>query len=167
MTDGLPVRRSGKVLLVNQDQQLLLFRANELLPEGGQREFWFPVGGGAEGDEGFAECAARELIEETGLHLPSERLGPVVAVRRGSFRFEGRDIWSDERYFFVSIASHNVDVSGFTELEQQIVTTHHWWSMSELRQTEQLVFPSPHELASLVLRLIGTGPIEQPIELSW
>ncbi len=167
MTPRLPVRRSGRVLLVNQDQQILLFRAHDLVPGATVRELWFPVGGGAEGDESFAECASRELFEETGLRIRPEELGPVVATRNGPLRFDDRDMWADEAYFFVPISGWEVDVSGFTELERQVVTDHRWWSIPELRATDRIVFPAPGELASLLSRLIATGPDGNAVELPW
>lgn len=164
---GMPVRRSGKVLLVNGNHELLLLSATMSRSDGSTRVGWFPVGGGAEGDETFAECAARELFEETGLRRSPQELGPIVAVRCGSFHFDGRELWSDEAYFFVKVGEWTVDVSGFTELERQVVTAHRWWSMAELRATEHIVFPPAHEVASLVSLLIASGPNGDVVKLSW
>jgi len=167
MTTDLPERRSGKVLLVDDERRVLLFRADEVLPEGSQRTIWFLTGGGAEAGESFAECAARELYEETGLRVAPEELGPVVAVRQGSFSFLGTEIWSNEAYFFLPVSSWDVDVSGFTELERELVTTHRWWSVQELRETDAVVFPSPPELATLLEQMLNPGQPPVPVEFSW
>ncbi len=164
---GLPIRRSGKVLLVDGQERLLLFRGDERLPGGGQRVFWFPPGGGVEADETFAECAARELFEETGMRLSPVDLGPPVAVRSGAFALNGVDIWSDEIFFFVRIHAWDVDTAGFTDLEREIITAHRWWSLEELQETDQLVFPPPDDLAALISRLFASGPPPEPVELTW
>ena len=167
MSADLPERPSGKVLLVDDERRVLLFCANEALPHGGQRTIWFLTGGGAEPGESFAECAARELFEETGLRVAPEALGPVVAVRAGSFSFLGSEIWSNEAYFFWPVASWDVDDSGFTELERALVTTHRWWTVQELRETAETVFPRASELATLVEQLLNQGCPHRPFEFSW
>jgi hypothetical protein len=35
----------------------------------------------------------------------------------------------------------NVDTSGFTELEARTVDGHKWWTVEELRATEETVYP--------------------------
>ncbi len=164
---GLPVRRSGRVLLVNQQQELLLFSAEERLPNGVWREIWFPPGGGVEGDESFSVCASRELFEETGLVIDAESLGPIVARRSGGFFLSGIETWADEALFLASVASWDVDVSGFTPLERQQLTAHRWWPLAELATTESQVFPSAAELVNLVSRVLASGPPAEPVVLSW
>jgi 8-oxo-dGTP pyrophosphatase MutT (NUDIX family) len=165
--NGLPVRRTGKVLLMNQSEQLLMFRATETLLDGSEREIWFPPGGGAEGDETFAECASRELLEETGLRLSPDELGPAVAFRRGAFVLDGVPTWSDEVFFFVAIPEWTVDVAGFTELEREQLTGHRWWPLCELRETERTIFPDPREMIALVTHILASGHPAESVELSW
>ncbi len=163
----LPVRRTGKVLLVNENRELLLFRANERLPDGTARQIWFPVGGGAEGDETFAECAVRELCEETGLRVAVEDLGDVVGVRAGGFVLDGVPTWSDEAFFFFTIPQWEVDDAGFTELERQQLIAHRWWPLTELANTDRTVFPSARELAALIATILTFGPPAEPAVLAW
>ena len=163
----LPVRRSGKVLLINQKQELLLFRANERLLDGSEREIWFAVGGGAEGDETFAECAARELFEETGLRLSPPELGNVVGIREGGFVLDGVPTWSDEAYFFASVPEWEVDDAGFTELERQQLVAHRWWPLAALESTDRTVFPPARELVGLISKMLSSGPPQDPVALTW
>ncbi len=52
--------REAAVFVRRGDQFLMLHRATD--------DYWHVVAGGAEEGETFAECASRELLEETGLH---------------------------------------------------------------------------------------------------
>jgi len=49
-----------------------------LLPPGGGEEAWLPPGGGLEPGESLAECAAREVWEETGLRV---RIGRIAFLQ--------------------------------------------------------------------------------------
>jgi len=40
----------------------------------GHFDFWVPPGGALEGSESVLDCARREALEETGLHVPTERI---------------------------------------------------------------------------------------------
>ncbi|MEO3939250.1 NUDIX domain-containing protein [Dermatophilaceae bacterium Soc4.6] len=51
-----------KVLLLDESDRLLLLRGSEH----GQRQFWFPVGGGVEAGEEPGAACLREIAEETG-----------------------------------------------------------------------------------------------------
>ena len=130
-------------------------------------EIWFPVGGGAEGDETFAECAVRELFEETGLRVAVEDLGDVVGVRRGGFVLDGVPTWSDEAFFFLTIPQWEVDDAGFTELERQQLIAHRWWPLTELASTDHTIFPSARELTALIATMLTFGPPHEPVELAW
>lgn len=55
------VVRDGRILLVNHR-------------EPGRFDFWVPPGGRLEGDESIFDCAQRETLEETGLHVELNRI---------------------------------------------------------------------------------------------
>ena len=150
----LPVRRAGRVLLVDGERRLLLFQSVDLLLDRPEL-IWFTPGGGLEPGEDFARGAARELVEETGLRVAPERLGQPVLLRRGVLRFEGVPHLFDEAYFYLPVERWEVDSRGFTDLERSAVAGHRWWTLAELAQTAELVFPEPPaRLAGLVRQLI-------------
>ncbi len=45
-------------------------------------------------------------------------------------------------------SDNDVDTSGFTDLEARTVDGHRWWSVDELRGTEETVYPV--QLATLL-----------------
>jgi 8-oxo-dGTP pyrophosphatase MutT (NUDIX family) len=166
MHDGLPERPSGRVLLIDAARRLLLFRAREALAKRDSRTIWFLPGGGAEAGESFAECAARELFEETGLRVPGEDLGQIAGVRQVTFWFQGTEIRANEAYFVHTIPVWEVDTSGFTELERDVVQDHRWWTLSELLATDEIVFPRASELAALLEQCFTFGAPTEPVRFS-
>jgi 8-oxo-dGTP pyrophosphatase MutT (NUDIX family) len=60
--------------IVVDDDRLLLVRHE--IPEKGE-VFWIPPGGGVEGEESIFECAAREVMEETGVEVVLDRVAYV------------------------------------------------------------------------------------------
>ncbi|WP_446689058.1 NUDIX hydrolase [Saccharothrix tamanrassetensis] len=136
----MPTQRvSARVVLVDGDDRVLLFEGFD--PARPEELFWFTVGGGVEPAEDLRATAVREAHEETGLRLsPDELVGPVWK-RRAVFSFDGLS-YAAEEWFFVSRAEcSDVDTSRFDELEQRTIRRHRWWSVEELRATDDTVYP--------------------------
>jgi len=131
-------REGAKVIMIAADGSILLFRGGDpARPEAGT--WWFPPGGGVEPGEAVEAAARREVFEETGLVLGE--LGPVAGRRRVEFQFDGRIIVSDEVYFVVRVAGGAISTDGWTELEREVVEEHRWWTVDELRATDETVYP--------------------------
>lgn len=131
-------RASAKVLLVDFAGRVLLFSGfDPARPE--EAPVWFAVGGGLEPGETPMEAAVREVREETGQVV--DDLGPVVLNRRFHWTFDGTLYDQEETYFLVRLPHFELSTAGWTEVEQATVTGHHWWSVAELRATDQKVFP--------------------------
>lgn len=110
--------------------------------------FWAAPGGALDPGESYDEAARREMIEETGWALDP---GPEIAQRLAEFTtLEGEEVWSDERYFAVRVPERRIDISGHTALEQRVMQQHKWWSVAELRASEELIYPE--DIAEMVER---------------
>jgi 8-oxo-dGTP pyrophosphatase MutT (NUDIX family) len=145
-------RLAARVLLLDRDDRVLLFRGwDPTTPEAG--EWWFTPGGGRDEGESARECAVRELREETGLALAPEALGDVVHERLTVFPFDGTTYRQTEDYFLVRVDAHEVDTSGFSEVENRFVLGHRWWHPDEIRTTDETVYPE--ELLDLLGRASG------------
>ena len=84
-----PVAREAvRVVLVDTDERVLLIEGHDPgRPE--QGTYWFTPGGGIDPGETPQECAAREVLEETGLRLEHDQLGRVLRTEQVEFGFEG------------------------------------------------------------------------------
>ena len=141
-------RRAARVLLVDaQDRVLLLHGSDPSTPERGA--WWITPGGGLEPGEQPADAAARELGEETGLHVAAQALGQPVHQRVVEFTFLGGDYRQHEQYFLLRVGVHEA----FTDAPDPGITGHRWWPLRELRTTSEAVFPV--ELADLLDGLVA------------
>lgn len=138
------------MLLVDEQHRVLLFsgidRTKPDVPP-----WWFAVGGGLEPGETLEDAAIRETREETGLSISDP--GPVVLTRRFTWDFEGEEYDQQEWYFLVRTATFQPSSSDWTETESATIREHRWWSIDELRETNQAVFPE--ELAIHLDRILS------------
>jgi 8-oxo-dGTP pyrophosphatase MutT (NUDIX family) len=157
-------RHTARVLLIDADDRVLLFRHQGDVDSGG-RATWITPGGGRSRWESMPRAAARELREETGLRVRPAVLGRPVAYTTGY----GDQGWSAglfrDDYFLHRVTAHTVDTSGFTDHERTHMSVHRWWTVAALAATEERVLPI--DLADLLTRLLaGWRPIE-PVQLPW
>lgn len=137
--NGTEDRIAARIVLVDARERTLLFRG--LDPDRpGAGSWWFTPGGGAEPGETIEDAGRRELFEETGVRV--DDLGTVVLERYTEFPFAGTVLRQQETYYMVRIDGATVDDAGWTDLERRSVTGYRWWSVDELRTTDQIVYPA-------------------------
>ena len=133
-------RRAARVLLLDGGGRVLLFRGHDpARPEEGT--WWFTVGGGLDDGETPRAAAVRELLEETGLTVAPDSLSGPVHREVADFSLVGTTYRQDNEFFVAKVAAHDVVTVGFTDLEEQFVLEHRWWSAAELRATTETVYP--------------------------
>ncbi|NMO52543.1 NUDIX domain-containing protein [Actinoplanes sp. TBRC 11911] len=132
-------RRAGRVLCVDQAGRALLLHGGDPARPG--QRWWFTPGGGLRGSESSAEGAARELREETGLHVAATELGPPVWRETAEFSYNGADYRQDQEFFLLRVAEWRVDTAGMEADEQQTITEHRWWSPEEIAASTERIYP--------------------------
>jgi ADP-ribose pyrophosphatase YjhB (NUDIX family) len=139
--DELPVRHAGRVIAVDPEGRVLLFRYEDPPPTG---VHWATPGGGLEPGEDYHDGAARELREETGWHdvVLGEALPALSGWRtilnkqaRGHFRQ-----YEEQFLARVPVSQRPVaDVDGMHASDG--IYGVHWWSLEELEATTDVVYP--------------------------
>lgn len=156
--DGLPVRPTARVVLLDGDDRVLLMKGR-LPARPNDPGAWFTVGGGVEPGETPSEAAMREVREETGI-LDFE-LGPVLWRRRGVMRMPEPTLF-EETYFLARCEGAEPDRQGWNALERELIDDIRWWRRDELLLTPDRVFPPG--LAQLLEDVIaGRLPAEPPV----
>ncbi|MDD2056872.1 NUDIX domain-containing protein [Pseudomonas sp. GD03860] len=133
-------RKSARLLVINPSQQVLLFKFVHTDDALAGSEHWATPGGGLEEGETFQAAAIRELREETGIQVTA--VADAVAERRFEMMLpSGEWVFSVEQYFVVHVENQALSRADWTEHEVKVMAEHHWWSVEELRATQQTVWP--------------------------
>lgn len=154
-------RRAARVLLLAERSVLLIKGFDPGRPDAGT--WWLTPGGGVDDGESIETAAVREVLEETGLQLDPDELGPVVATRVADFEFERRQYRQTEYFFTVEVASFTPRDHGWDDLERRSLLDQRWWTVDELRTTDATVYPN--EIADLVQAVLDRT-ISDAIRLS-
>lgn len=148
LNPNLRLRRAARLIVLDPELRALMFRYD--VP--GRPPFWVTAGGECEADESFEDAARRELLEETGFVADP---GPEVARKTPEFiTVEGEPVQADERFFLIRVAEARIDTSRHTALEQQLMTRHRWFTLEELEDWPEAVFPA--DLATMIRSLTAT-----------
>jgi 8-oxo-dGTP pyrophosphatase MutT (NUDIX family) len=139
------LRRTARVLVTDSQEQCLLFR----FAHPGWQPFWLTPGGECEPDETYGAAAQRELFEETGIEAKPDQL---------SWQFEydyttpdGVDAHAVEHWFRHRASCQIIDTTYHTELEKQSMQQHRWFTLAELDDWPETIYPV--NLAALIAGL--------------
>ena len=92
------LRRAGRVIVLDPDDRVLLFRYDEGPPNG---RHWCTPGGGLNDGEDYAAGARRELAEETG--WTDVVLGEEIFERTLTMEYADEIVRQHERFFLARV----------------------------------------------------------------
>jgi 8-oxo-dGTP pyrophosphatase MutT (NUDIX family) len=153
------VRTSSKLLVVDPDGAVLLLDCTD---PGAPGTRWQELpGGGIEPGEDAVQAGVREVLEETGVVVPPEAVGPLLWTQVASFT------WRRARH----VALHEARVArlpgppvlapvAFTEAEQGTILGQRWWTPDEVAAHPGRFFP--RRLPALLPRLLAGERVDEP-----
>lgn len=142
--DNLPVveRRAVRLVVVDSDQRVLLFRIHEPRHPG-QGVCWELPGGGIDAGETYVEAAVRELREEAGLLVSADAVHEPTRFRRATFRHAGERRVQDEVVVLVRWPGHGPAIVVRDQLadERETYLGARWWPIEELSASAGRFYP--------------------------
>ena len=136
----MQTRKSSRAIVLNKQNQIFLFRYTfDFFAE--QESIWITPGGGLDDGESFEEALKRELFEELGIELSGNDSTPQIYYRFPLYELKnGETVRSEERFYLVRLDETEFFYTNWTESESQRMTAGKWWSVEEIRQSEEKFF---------------------------
>lgn len=127
------VRTSARVVLLDEEGRVLLFCGSDpARADGDAPRWWFTVGGQGGPGETLQSAAAREVYEETGLHVhPDDMIGPVWR-RDAIIDFNNAVIRSHELFFVHRTRQFDPSTAGHSALERRYIHGHRWCDAADI-----------------------------------
>ena len=152
------MRHGARAVVLDPADRILLVRFQ--FPDD---SLWATPGGGLDEGETHEQAVVRELAEEVG--LTDFELGPCIWLRENPFELGGgRYDGQIERYFLVRTDAFEPEPHFTTEeLESEYVTGHRWWTLDELRASDERFAPT--RLPELVAALLSDGPPPEAVDV--
>ena len=140
---GLIRHRETARILLQADSGRFLLMFSLWSPESALEPRWVSPGGGLEGFEPLEVAASRELLEETGLRVNPDLLGPKIASIEFNQPWPSGDFETGVAHFFkFQVADEfEVDRSMWTPEEHRDILDVRWWESEDLKDSGERVGP--------------------------
>src|SRR5215217_1032203 len=137
-------RQAARVVIVDKMGRALLLRGFD--PARPDEHYWFTVGGGIDPGETSVDAAIRELLEEIGLSVEPVRLGQPIFRGEVFFTFDGQNYHQEQVFYALSIGvlgdEMEIISTGREDIEQRTIDAHRWWSIEEIENTAEVIYPA-------------------------
>ena len=149
---NLRLRRAGRVIVLDPDDRVLLFRYDDGPPNG---RHWCTPGGGLNDGEDYEAGAQRELAEETGwTDVPvGGPVGGMVHERTLVMEYADAIVQQHERFFLARVQTVRRELGEVAAMHSSDgIAAWRWWTLAEMDATAEIIWPSG--LADLIRGLI-------------
>jgi ADP-ribose pyrophosphatase YjhB (NUDIX family) len=155
------LRIAARAVVLDPDDRVLLVRFQDPAGHTSAGHTWWATPGGAlDAGETHEDALRRELREEAGISAP---IGRCLWVREHVFEWGERLVRQVERYYLVRTDSGAIAPElTATELAEEAIHEHRWWSLAELGGSSADF--APRRLAELLRDLLERGPPAEPID---
>ena len=160
---GYDVERSCiRVVLQDSGGRVLLFRAR--LQSRWPTAWWELPGGGVEPGESYQQTAVRELLEETGLVISADQVGPPRWRRSATWTARGLRRLQHELVVPVRLGADRPPIAdgGRTAEEREEYVAARWWEPAEIRTSSERFYPG--RLPDLLPAFLAGAEIDEPFE---
>ena len=154
------MRLSAKAFLVDADGRLLLLDCADPARPGVR--WWELPGGGVEAGEDEVDALRREVLEETGLVVDRDAVGPLVWTQESTFLHRGERRFTRCHGRVVRTSAQDAAQPALTDDEQDTILGQRWWTRAELAQAHDRFFP--RNLPGLLDRLLAGERVDEPFD---
>jgi 8-oxo-dGTP pyrophosphatase MutT (NUDIX family) len=155
-------RSCVRVVLRDLGGRILLFRAS--LASRSAEHWWELPGGGIEPGESYADAAAREVREETGLEISPGQVGPPRWRRSATWTARGVRRLQHEVVVAIEVDADRPAITdgGRTPEELEEYSEARWWQLADVLSSTERFYPG--RLAQLLPAFLAGADLSEPFE---
>ena len=145
MCNKQEIRNSVKLILLNENNELLLMRTDDKGIQGKDGKyngvFWQMIGGKIEEWETIEEAVYRELFEDTGFKEEQVILDKVLWYGEVDLLMHGIITRVKQSFILVKTNTTNVSLKNLTEEEKPVCNKLEWFSLDKIKKCTDIIYP--------------------------